>query len=121
MGSQKRAEYMEVFNNKPSERLDDDATYLGKQCRGALMDLVYQVRFEFMATLRDENKNKTESKNGQDVIDIARTYQDKSLMCAPNGYHDPPTTPKRPPFAGFWIDPRYLNNNNNFNPWSYEK
>jgi len=90
-----------------SPSLRQDALYLGVEFRRTFMDLVFQIRFDFLRKIRDnttEKDLKTRSKVSGDIVKKNTThYQDRALTCCPGDFVDPPKTPYFKPLGGFWL------------------
>jgi len=113
----KTSELMQSFaKNRPGSSLREDAVYLGNEMRHTFMDLVFNVRFEFLRNLR-HNHDKTRPVGSKPANrETAKKYQDRALTCCPGGFNDPPKTPFYAPMAGFWVNANAFFSNTTFPP-----
>lgn len=84
-----------------------DALCLGAEFRRTFMDLVFQIRFDFLRKVRDstpEQDTKIRSKFSGDAVKKNKQYQDRGLTCCPGNFVDPPKTPYFKPIGGFWLN-----------------
>jgi len=108
---EKSSDVMQNFARElPAPTLREDAIYLGNEFRRTFMNLVFQVRFEFLRKKRNEAKGKDlkkSKKSPRKVKKQTRHYQDRALVCCPGSFYDPPKTPFfKPSGGGFWQFPR---------------
>jgi len=109
---EKSSEVMQNFaRDIPAPTVREDAIYLGNEFRRTFMNLVFQVRFEFLRKLRNEPNGKelVKAKKAPRKVKKQQTrhYQDRALVCCPAGFYDPPKTPFfKPSGGGFWQLPR---------------
>jgi len=105
------SEVMQNFSREiPAPTVREDAIYLGNEFRRTFMNLVFQVRFEFLRKLRSEPEGKDLKKTKKaprQAKKETRRYQDRALVCCPGSFYDPPKTPFfKPSGGGFWQLPR---------------